>query len=51
MPEFKQLDSRRYNKALFDVDTISNVKYGSANGYWTSSGYDYDINEITSNNL
>lgn len=46
MPIFKEFDSQRYDKALFDIDKISNVKYGSANGYWTSSGYDYDINEI-----
>lgn len=46
MPIFKEFDSQRYNEALFDVDTISNVKYGTVNGYWTSSGYDYDINMI-----
>lgn len=46
MPIFKEFNSQRYNETLFDVDTILNVKYGTANGYWTSSGYDYDINMI-----
>lgn len=46
MPEYQEFDSRRYNNALFDVNIIKDVKYGNAKGYWTTSGYDYDIYDV-----
>lgn len=45
-PEFKEFDSPRYQTPLFDVDTITDVKYGRANGYWTEMDYDYDFSDI-----
>lgn len=46
IPEYIEYDSQRYQEPLFEVDTITDVKYGSVYGYWTSSYYDYDVDDI-----
>ena len=46
MLEYRVYDSLRYQKPIFDVDTITDVEYGKVRGYWTSSDYDYDVGSI-----
>ena len=46
IPEFKDFDSQRYKKPLYDVDTLTNVKYGSASGYWTEMDYEYNLYDV-----
>lgn len=46
VPKFKEFDSQRYKKPLYDVDTLTNVKYGSASGYWTEMDYEYNLYDV-----
>ncbi|MGN0033408.1 MAG: alpha/beta hydrolase [Candidatus Limimorpha sp.] len=46
IPEYKTNVLERYAESLFEVDTIKNVKYGEADGYWTESAYDIDAYKI-----
>lgn len=47
-PEVKAKPSERYQKEYFDnVEVKSNVVYGKANGYWTSSPYSNDPYVVT----
>ena len=46
MLEYRVYDSLRYQKPIFDVDTITDVEYRKVRGYWTSSDYDYDVGSI-----
>ncbi len=47
-PEIKAIPSGRYQKEFFDnIEVKSNIIYGKANGYWTSSPYSNDPYVVT----
>lgn len=36
-PYYKERDTRRYNEAIFDVETLKNITYAKAEGYWAEA--------------